>query len=92
MPKDLIVKDEDVSNVARALASETRWKILKLLKVEALDVSRIAEKIGQTEANISAQIKIMEKANLIETYYEPGVHGVRKVCRPAIDRIILTID
>ena len=92
MPKDLIVKDEDVSNVAKALASETRWEILKLLKVEALDVSRIAEKLGQTEANISAQIKIMENANLIETHYEPGVHGVRKMCKPAIDRIILTID
>ena len=92
MPKDLIVKEEDVAKVAKALASETRWKILKLLKVEALDVSRIAEKVGQTEANISAQVKIMESANLIETYYEPGVHGVRKVCRPAIDRIILTID
>ena len=92
MPKDLIVKDEDVSTVAKALSSGTRWKILKLLKVEELDVSRIAEKIGQTEANISAQIKIMENANLIETHYEPGVHGVRKVCRPAIDRIILTID
>jgi predicted transcriptional regulator len=73
MPKDLIVKDEDVSKVAKALASGTRWKILKLLKVEALDVSRIAEKLGQTEANISAQIKIMENANLIETHYEPGV-------------------
>ena len=92
MPKDLIVKNEDVAKVAKALSSETRWKILKLLKVEALDVSRIAEKIGQTEANISAQIKIMENANLIETNYEPGVHGVKKVCRPAIDRIILTIE
>ncbi len=92
MPKDLIVKDEDVSKVAKALSSGTRWKILKLLKVEALDVSRISEKLGQTEANISAQVKIMENAGLIQTHYEPGVHGVRKVCRPAVERIILVID
>jgi len=92
MPKDLIIKDEDVSKIAKALSSGTRWEILKLLKVEALDVSRIAEKLGQTEANISAQVKIMENAGLIQTHYEPGVHGVRKVCRPAVERIILVID
>lgn len=92
MPKDLIVKDTDVSKVTKAISSKTRWQILKLLKKEALDVSRIAERLGQTEANISAQVKIMEQAGLIETHYEPGVHGVRKVCRPAVDRIILTID
>ncbi len=92
MPKDLIVKDTDVSKVTKAISSKTRWQILKLLKKEALDVSRIAERLGQTEANISAQVKIMEQAGLIETHYEPGVHGVRKVCRPAVERIILVID
>lgn len=99
MPKDLIVKDEDVSKVAKAIASETRWQILQLLKNEHLDVSRIAERIQnvrtsrpQTEANISAQIKLMEDAGLIETQYEPGVHGVRKVCKPAVNRIIFIID
>jgi predicted transcriptional regulator len=92
MSKDLIVNDENVSKVTKALSSKTRWQILKLLKNKALSVSQIAEKLEQTEANISAQIKIMEDAMLIETHYEPGEHGVKKVCRPAIDRIILTID
>ncbi|MFX1518434.1 MAG: ArsR/SmtB family transcription factor [Promethearchaeota archaeon] len=98
MPKDLIVKDEDVSKVTKALSSETRWQILKLLKNEALSVSQLAERIynirtsrPQTEANISAQIKLMEGAGLIKTHYEPGEHGVKKVCRPAVDRIILVI-
>ncbi len=92
MSKDLIVKEENVSKVTKALSSKTRWEILKLLKAEALDVSRIAERLGQTEANISAQIKIIENAGLIETHYEPGVHGVRKVCKPAVERIILIIE
>jgi predicted transcriptional regulator len=92
MTKDLVVKNDDVSKVTKAISSKTRWQILKLLKEDALDVSRIAEKLEQTEANISAQIKIMEDAGLIETHYEPGVHGVRKVCRPAVARIILVID
>ena len=56
-----------------------------------LDVSRIAEALKQTEANISAQIKILEKAGLITSRYEPGAHGVRKVCEPACEKLIIKL-
>lgn len=80
------------TKVFKALASETRWKILKLLTNKTnLDVSRIAEALKQTEANISAQIKILEKAGLIVSHYEPGEHGVRKVCEPACEKLIIKI-
>jgi len=89
--QELIVEDENVAKIAKALASKTRWQILKLLKEKKMDVSRIAEVLNQTEANISAQVKILEKAGLIKSKYEPGEHGVRKVCEPAIEKIIIKI-
>ncbi|HUY01612.1 MAG TPA: ArsR family transcriptional regulator [Candidatus Deferrimicrobium sp.] len=89
--KELIVSDSNVALIAKALASETRWQILKLLKIQILDVSQIAEKLNQTEANISAQIKILEKAKLILSNYEPGAHGVKKVCSPAVEKLIIKI-
>jgi len=88
---DFVVKNKNAIKVSKALTSETRWQILYILRNEYIDVSRLAERLGQTEANISAQIKIMDEAGLIETHYEPGVHGVRKVCYTKIDRIILQI-
>ncbi|NVM54723.1 MAG: ArsR family transcriptional regulator [Candidatus Helarchaeota archaeon] len=90
-PKELIVADSNVSIVAKALASKTRWRILKLLKIQQMDVSQIAEKLGQTEANISAQVKILEKAQLIKSNYEPGAHGVKKVCMPSVEKLIIKI-
>lgn len=87
--KELVVSDSNVALIAKALASETRWQILKLLRTEKMDVSKIAEKLNQTEANISAQIKILEKAALITTNYEPGAHGVKKVCVPAFEKLII---
>lgn len=90
--KELVVSDSNITEIAKALASETRWKILKLLKVQTLDVSQIAEKLEQTEANISAQIKILEKVNLIYSNYEPGAHGVKKVCAPAVTKLIIKIS
>ncbi len=90
-PKELVVSDSNVAVIAKALASETRWQILKLLSSQKLDVSQIAEKLNQTEANISAQVKILEKAHLITSNYEPGAHGVKKVCAPAVKKLIIKI-
>lgn len=89
--EEVVIKEKDVTKVAKALASVTRWEILKLLRDKKMDISRIAEALGQTEANISAQVKILEKAGLIRSYYEPGEHGVRKVCEVALERLVINI-
>ena len=83
------VPDDDVPKVAKALSSPTRWRIISLLREKNMDVSRIAEALKQTEANISAQVKILEQAGLIKSHYEPGEHGVRKVCEPAVKQVII---
>ena len=89
---EIEISNGEVTRVFKALASETRWKILKLLtNGNNLDVSRIAEALKQTEANISAQIKILEKAGLIVSHYEPGEHGVRKVCEPSCEKLIIKL-
>jgi len=77
MSNALIVNDDTVVvKIAKALASETRWAILKILQKEQKDVSGIAKELKQTEANISAQIKILEDAGLIKSHYEPGDHVI----------------
>ncbi|MEM1658744.1 MAG: metalloregulator ArsR/SmtB family transcription factor [Candidatus Jordarchaeales archaeon] len=89
--EELVVSDKNVTIVAKALSSETRLEILRLLRDKKMDVSRIAETLNQTEANISAQIKILEKAGLVKSYYAPGQHGVKKICEPAVRRIVIII-
>ncbi len=79
--------DEQIISVSKAIASKTRWKILKILLDRELDISRLAEAMEQTEANVSAQVKHLEKAKLVTCRYEPGEHGVRKICRTNVDRI-----
>ena len=83
------VPDEEVPRVAKALSSQTRWRIISLLRDKSMDVSRIAEALKQTEANISAQVKILEQAGLLKSHYEPGEHGVRKVCELAVKQVII---
>ncbi len=94
MPRDVIVlkgNDKDTVMVAKAIASDTRWKILKLLSEKEYDISRLADAMQQTEANVSAQVKHLERAGLIECHYEPGDHGVRKVCKALVKEIVIKV-
>lgn len=83
---------ETIITVTKAIASDTRYKILELLTREELDISRLAERLDQTEANVSAQVKQLEKANLVESRYEPGDHGVRKLCKTSVSKITIEIQ
>ena len=74
--------------LAKALSNPTRWKILQNSNGK-LDVSELATLLGQTEANISAQIKILEKAGLVMGVHEPGVHGIRKRMYRLQDKITI---
>ncbi|MHA1155359.1 MAG: ArsR/SmtB family transcription factor [Candidatus Heimdallarchaeota archaeon] len=87
----LNVIEDNINKVAKALSSKTRVKILKMTSEKDIDVSRIAGMLNQTEANISAQVKILEQAGLLVSRYEPGMHGVRKICSTKVDTVIFKL-
>ncbi len=93
MTDTLELNDEkQIIGLAKALSSPTRYNIVKLLLDKEMDISSIAKRMKQTEANTSAQIKHLEKTGILESRYEPGAHGVRKVCKTKIRRIILNVE
>lgn len=83
---------EYIERIASALASKTRLGILKLVREKELDIGEIAEKIGQSKANASAQVKRLEDAGLVRTGYKPGQRGVKKVCWSNIREIRIILD
>lgn len=91
MIKELSLSGEEGFKVIETLASEVCFKILQLLKMEKLDVSTIASRLGFSEAHISEGISKLEKVGLIKVSYERGRRGVRKVCETAYDRIVIII-
>ena len=82
---------EKIIQITKAIASKTRFEILQHLANEELDISRLAERLSQTEANVSAQVKQLEVAKLVESRYEPGNHGVRKICKTRVKKISIEI-
>lgn len=86
-----LIHGNEIAQLSKALASKTRQQILAFLKEEPMDVSTLANRLGQTEANVSAQVQILQKAGLVISTYKPGNHGVRKVCEPAVDIIEIVL-
>ena len=87
----VINSDKQLENVVKALSSETRRLILKRIQTskEGLDVSDIASILGMTEANISAQIKKLQEADLIYCEYCSGQHGVRKISKLKFEQLVI---
>ncbi len=93
MPETLEINNDDaVRRIGRALSSGTRLRILKLLLQGEKDVTRVARHLGGTEANASAQIKILFDSGLLECRYEPGQHGLKKISRTKVKRIIIDLE
>jgi predicted transcriptional regulator len=90
--RTVIVSGEKIEGISSALKSETRREIIKILRKEPMDVSRLAANLKQTEANISAQIQLLQKVGIVKSRYEPGGHGVRKICEVTIDRIVIELE
>ncbi len=84
-----IESDDKVEEIVKALSSPTRRNILQQIRIEPMDVSNIASSLNMTEANISAQIKKLDKAGLIICEYCSGRHGVRKISKLKYDKLII---
>ena len=87
----VIDNDNMIELIVKALSSKTRREILYHIQAEneGMDVSNIADKLRMTEANISAQIKKLEGANLIECDYCSGQHGVRKISKIKFNQLLV---
>lgn len=65
---------------AKALSSETRIELLKLLDRENLNVNEIAERLNIPASSAAMNVKVLEEAGLIRTELKPGIRGSMKVC------------
>ena len=88
--RELIVSGPEALKVADALNSTT-YGILQLISKEHLDVSTIAEKIGLSEAYVSAQVRLLEDLKLLQVSYGRGKRGIRKICSLAIEKVTIII-
>ncbi|MDO3411156.1 helix-turn-helix domain-containing protein [Saccharibacillus sp. CPCC 101409] len=70
-------------------ASETRVRIVELLGEKPMSVGELAEELQLSSAIVTKHVQKMEGAGLLATESVSGIRGRRKVCRLALDSLVL---
>ena len=75
--------------VGKALSSENRLEILKLLIEKSVNISEIASIFQLPPSSVALHIKVLEEAGMISIHEKPGVRGSQKVCGITFEDIYL---
>ena len=86
-----VVGHRNIAKVAQALSNETRARIIALLAKHPEGLDQIAEEIGQSDANISSQIRKLEEVGIVAPKYQPGNRGIRKLVELKVNAIVFVL-
>lgn len=78
---------EKLTAIGKALSSEVRVEILRLLCHCSLNVNEIAERMSLPPSSAAMHVKVLEESGLIRTELLPAVRGSMKVCHKAVDTV-----
>jgi predicted transcriptional regulator len=87
----LMANLEDTAEIARALDSELRRKIVQLLGGATMNINQIAEALGIPQSTCTVNVQILEKAKLIRTEQVAAVKGSQKLCSLAYEEVVIPL-
>ena len=86
----LLVDPEEKPEVLKALASEVRVAILKLLHVEGpKNVNDIAARLRQPQSTVSSNVQTLVEAGLVRTETHKARKGNQKICHSLFDEVLV---
>lgn len=79
--------------IFKALGSELRINIIKLLQENhEMNMNELATSLGITNGALTSHIKKLEESGIIQVMTEGGSHGNQKVCKVAVDKIVVDVE
>src|SRR4030043_52569 len=76
----LMVNTDNSIELFKALASEARLSILKLINNQKMSVNEISSKLNLPQSTVSTNISILEKSGMIKVESSAGIRGSQKLC------------
>lgn len=83
--------DVNLSNLVlfEALASQTRIKMIELLKHESLNIKEMSLKLDISSAIVTKHVYQLEEAGIVATEMIAGKRGMQKLCKLRLDKVTL---
>lgn len=85
------VNQEMLATVTKALSSDTRVAILRLLGERTCSVLEIADALELPQSTATLHINILENAGLLKTDLQPAKRGLQKVCARIYDQVVIQL-
>jgi len=73
----------------RALASESRARIIELLAERDMNINELSTALGLAQPSVTKHVQILEEAGLVVSDYLAGPQGTQKRCRRVHDRLVV---
>ena len=89
-PLSLALSGEDAKRavaVAKALASEPRWRLLRVLGEQIHNVGELAAALDMPPSTVTMHLSVLEDAGLVRTEFVPGRRGRQRVCQRVYDHV-----
>lgn len=87
-----LYQEGDLLRLGKALSSEVRIEILKLLRGQKMNVNEIAEQLKIPSSSAAVHVRILEEAGLLDTELRPGIRGSRKICSFRGGQVCIDLD
>ncbi len=87
-----VIGSRHIVKVAKALANDTRAKIIEKLLEGPRDLNELAEDVDQSKANISNQIRKLEEVGIVKSSYNPGHRGIKKYVELNVKKIVMVFE
>lgn len=87
----LVLKSDDRRdlNTIKALASESRVRILSELAEGLHSVGDLSRSLGLPLSTVSQHVKKLEACGLVHIEEKPGERGLQRICQRVYDRIVI---
>lgn len=87
------VQEEDAFDLAVALGSETRWKIVRTLADDTCTIQELTEKVSLTKGTVSVHVQQLEDAGVIGSRFNiSDSGGVEKEVALVVDEVVLKLS
>ena len=93
--RNLVINIDDTSlevePIVKALASDKRIAMLRLLGSSSCSINEIAEALDMPPSTATMHIKVLEEAGLIKTELKPASRGLQKICARVYDQVSILL-
>lgn len=92
-PIERTVEGEEAFDVAEAIGSETRWRLLAAVAEEPHTIDQLVDRLDLTKGTISVHVSKFEEVGILTANYNVSADGgVKKEIALAVDEVTLDLS